>query len=167
MTAVRKVPSKRKKASPVDNFQKFFDVDFAISREQKNAVYGIRYQVYCEEQKYEPADRFPNRMEQDEFDEKSLHCLITHKSSGIHAGCVRLVSTGGRRSTDILPIEKHCPGSILPDFFRAQNLQRESICEISRLAVERRFRRRLGAQNPAAGFDTHVFASFLILAGLL
>ena len=74
MTALRKVETEVQKASLADNFKQFFDVDFAVSREQKNAVYGVRYRVYCEEHKYEPADRFPNHMEQDEFDEKSLHC---------------------------------------------------------------------------------------------
>jgi N-acyl amino acid synthase of PEP-CTERM/exosortase system len=58
------------------------------------------------------------------------------------------VGTGGRRATDILPFEKHCPDSIAPDFFRAQGLKRESVCEISRLAVDKRFRRRPGAQDP-------------------
>jgi N-acyl amino acid synthase of PEP-CTERM/exosortase system len=148
MTALRKVSPELQQATIVANFQRYFDVEFAVSPRQKAAVYGVRYNVYCEEQQYESADRFPNRQERDEFDEKSLHVLITHKSSGIHAGCVRLVSTGGRRETDILPFEKHCPDSVAPDFFRAQGLQRENICEISRLAVDRRFRRRPGAQDP-------------------
>ena len=148
MTALRKVSPELQQATIVANFQRYFDVEFAVSPRQKAAVYGVRYNVYCEEQQYESADRFPNRQERDEFDEKSLHVLITHKSSGIHAGCVRLVSTGGRRETDILPLEKHCPDSVAPDFFRAQELQRENICEISRLAVDRRFRRRPGAPDP-------------------
>ncbi|MCZ6831791.1 MAG: PEP-CTERM/exosortase system-associated acyltransferase [Gammaproteobacteria bacterium] len=151
MAALRVIATDPQGNSTVNLFQKYFDVDFAVSQEQKNAVFGLRYRVYCEERKHEPAHRFPNRMEHDEFDDKSLHCLITHKSSGIHAGCVRLVGTGGRRETDVLPFEKHCPGSVAPDFFRAQNLQREFICEISRLAVDRRFRRRPGAQEPLAG----------------
>jgi N-acyl amino acid synthase of PEP-CTERM/exosortase system len=150
MAALRLVSPAQQTRSLTDQFLAFFDVDFAVSQAQKNAVYGVRYRVYCEEQNYEPADRFPDRMEQDEFDAKSLHCLITHKASGIHAGCVRLVGTGGRRESDILPYEKHCPDSVEPDFFRTRDLQRDSICEISRLAVDRRFRRRPGARNPGA-----------------
>jgi N-acyl amino acid synthase of PEP-CTERM/exosortase system len=144
-TAIRRVSPEPQKPSPIEQFHQFFDVDFAVSQAQKNAVYGVRYRVYCEEQSYEPASSFPDCMERDEFDAKSLHVLITHKASGIHAGCVRLVGTGGRRQTDLLPYEKHCPDSVEPDFFRAQGLQRESICEISRLAVDPRFRRRPGA----------------------
>jgi N-acyl amino acid synthase of PEP-CTERM/exosortase system len=142
MTALRRVSPVPQKRSLIDQFHQFFDVDFAVSQAQKNAVYGLRYRVYCEEQHYEPVERFPDGMERDEFDAKSLHILITHKASGIHAGCVRLVGTGGRRQTDLLPYEKHCPDSVEPDFFRARGLQRESICEISRLAVDPRFRRR-------------------------
>ena len=145
MSALRRVSPEQQTRSLIDQFHEFFDVDFAVSQAQKNAVYGVRYRVYCEEQGYEPAASFPDHMERDEFDARSLHILITHKASGIHAGCVRLVGTGGRRQTDILPFEKHCPDSVEPDFFRTQGLQRESICEISRLAVDPRFRRRPGA----------------------
>jgi N-acyl-L-homoserine lactone synthetase len=150
MTALRRV-SPEETRSLVEQFHRFFDVDFAVSQQQKNAVYGVRYRVYCEEQNFEPSSNFPDRMERDEFDDKSLHCLITHKASGIHAGCVRVVGTGGRRQTDLLPYEKHCPESVDPDFFRAKDLKRESICEVSRLAVDPRFRRRPAAGVPAAG----------------
>ncbi|MFB3076595.1 MAG: PEP-CTERM/exosortase system-associated acyltransferase, partial [Lysobacterales bacterium] len=137
--------------SLAERFQQYFDVDFAGSLEQKSAVYRIRYRVYCEDLEYEPADLFPDRLERDIFDEHSLHCLITHRRSGKHAGCVRLVAAGGPYEGGVLPFEKNCPGSVAPEFFSARNLQRESMCEISRLAVDRLFRRRTGEQVTRLG----------------
>jgi len=63
-----------------ENFQRYFSVDLATTQEQKNAVYHIRYRVYCDEFHYEPADRFPDEREFDVYDDNSLHCLITHRS---------------------------------------------------------------------------------------
>ena len=134
------------KQSLTERFQQYFDVEFAGSREQKSAVYGIRYRVYCEDFGFEPAEDFPERQEHDEFDGQSLHCLVTHRRSGKPAGCVRVVSTVGRRGDTILPFEKHCPGSVKPEFYRTMGLQRDSLCEVSRLAVDRTFRRRGGEQ---------------------
>jgi N-acyl amino acid synthase of PEP-CTERM/exosortase system len=127
-----------------ERFHQYFDVDFAHSREQKSAVFGIRYRVYCEEFRFEPGQLFPDKMERDEFDERSLHCLITHRSTGKPAGAVRLVGTEDRRGKNLLPFERNCPGSLAPDFLSKRQLQRESMCEISRLVVDRPFRRRPG-----------------------
>ena len=74
-------------------------------------MYRLRYRVYCKELGYEPADNFPDGEEYDEDDLKSLHCLITHKRSGIAAGCVRLIKTGAREH-DPLPIERHCQANL-------------------------------------------------------
>jgi N-acyl amino acid synthase of PEP-CTERM/exosortase system len=149
MTALCETSPKRD-SNIVADFLRYFDVELAATPEQKAAVYGLRYKVYCLEEQYESAPRYPNRQETDEYDDRSLHCLITHRSSGIHAGCVRVVSgeKGG-----LLPFEKHCPDSVEPGFFQAHNLSRDNICEISRLAVDGRFRRRMGNQSPEQGKD--------------
>ena len=91
MTALRE-SSPKHASNLVDDFLRYFDMEFAATPEQRSAVYGVRYNVYCLEEQYEPASRYPDRQETDEYDDRSLHCLITHRSSGIHAGCVRVVS---------------------------------------------------------------------------
>ena len=58
------------KLSICENFQRYFTVEFAATAEQKKRVFEIRYRVYCEEFRYEPADQFPQRAESDDFDEK-------------------------------------------------------------------------------------------------
>jgi len=127
-----------------DNFLRYFNVAYASTNAQKSEVYGIRYSVYCDEFKYEPAHLFPNHEEKDEFDDNSLHAYIIHKASGIPAGCVRLVLPTGVGGLDALPFEKNCKDSLDQEYISGLNLERSSVCEISRLAVDGTFRRRAG-----------------------
>ncbi|MCB1844310.1 MAG: PEP-CTERM/exosortase system-associated acyltransferase [Halioglobus sp.] len=106
----------------------------------------MRYRVYCQEFSYEPADAFPDNQEFDEFDANSLHAIIYHKSSGLAAGCVRLVATTGPGGEDLLPFEKNCAGSLDQQYIESLALERDKVCEISRLAVDSAFRRRSGEQ---------------------
>jgi N-acyl amino acid synthase of PEP-CTERM/exosortase system len=127
-----------------ENFLRFFDVTFAATDTQKSEVFGIRYSVYCDEFGYEPAHLFPDHEEKDAFDAVSLHALVTHKGSGLPAGCVRLVSATGPGGSDPLPFEQNCAGSLDEAFVQSLNLDRTTVCEISRLAVDGPFRRRSG-----------------------
>ncbi len=129
-----------------ENFLRYFDVYYAASPEHLAQVYAIRYRVYCEEFSYEPAEAFPDRQEFDEFDANSLHALVYHKSSGRPAGCVRLVTTTGEGGGDLLPFEKNCAGSLDQEYIDGLGLERQKVCEISRLAVDSEFRRRSGEQ---------------------
>lgn len=128
-------------------FQDFFTVEFAKTKEQKSQVYGIRYRVYCDEFGYESVDEFPNQEEKDEYDDYSFHCLIMHKKSGLPAGCVRLVPALNDKGIDAsLPLELHCKDSLDHQYISSLNLDRQTVCEISRLAVDRLFRRRSGEE---------------------
>jgi len=127
-----------------DNFLRYFDVAFAGTPARKSEVYRIRYSVYCDEFKYEPAHLFPDHEEKDVFDEASLHALITHKASGMPAGCVRLVAPRENAVSDALPFEKNCGESLDEAFIAGLKLDRSTVCEISRLAVDGPFRRRAG-----------------------
>jgi len=127
-----------------ENFLRYFDVQFASSKEDLSAVFAIRYRVYCEEFSYEPAEAFPDREEKDEFDACSMHALIQHKSSGLPAGCVRMVVPTGEGGADPLPFEKNCAGSLDEALLEELRPERARVCEISRLAVDGAFRRRSG-----------------------
>ena len=127
-----------------ENFLRYFDVAFAGTDTLKGEVYGIRYNVYCEEFGYEPAEAFPDHQEKDGFDDYSLHALVTHKGSGLPAGCVRLVSPRGEDGVHPLPFERNCAQSLDKGFIDSLALDRSKVCEISRLAVDGMFRRRAG-----------------------
>jgi N-acyl amino acid synthase of PEP-CTERM/exosortase system len=148
-TAVKVI--EREEDSLTESFLQYFTIDLATTPAQKKSVYKIRYRVYCEEFGYEPAHRFPEKMEYDAYDDHSLHCLITNISSGKSAGCVRLIQTTDNRTNDFLPFEKSCAESLDTEFIRGLNLDRKRVCEISRLAVDAAFRRRAGEARTRFG----------------
>lgn len=125
-------------------FGEYFQVVLADTPELRDQVYGVRYDVYCTEFGYEPRDRFPDRKERDEYDPISKHCLIIHKPSGMAAGCIRMVPADESDPSMRLPFEKHCGDSLDRALLSQWNLPRSSVCEISRLAVHKSFRRRAG-----------------------
>lgn len=130
--------------SLTESFERYFRVELAVSEAQKRQVFGIRYRVYCEEFKYEPTDHFPEQLEIDEYDQFSRHCLIVHRSTDTPAGCVRLVPALGECDVDPLPLEKYCRTSLDWGYIENLKLDRNTVCEISRLAVDGAFRRRTG-----------------------
>lgn len=134
--------------SRLEEFNQYFELTPAITKEQRNMVYQIRYRVYCEEFGYESTEAFSNREETDAFDGQSSHCLVTHKASGLPVGCVRVVMVEGN---DPMPMELHGGDSIDQDFINTFAGRRGVICEISRLAVDGAFRRRSREQETRFG----------------
>ncbi len=133
-----------KTSTLIEDFTHYFSIQLVTSEQQAREVYGVRYRVYCEEFKYEATDLFPEEIETDEFDHQSLHCLIIHKESGRSAGCVRLVPVCNDLESGLLPFEKFCQPSLNTELIESLQLQRNTECEISRLAVDTAFRRRPG-----------------------
>jgi len=135
------------KESLVESFQRYFKVELATTEAQKKQIYGIRYRVYCDEFKYESVEKYPEKEEKDEYDDCSLHCLIVHRTTLKPGGCVRLVPAITESGENIqLPFEKYCPDSLDVEFIKQLHLDRQTVCEISRLAVDRVFRRRTGEE---------------------
>ncbi len=130
----------------VQSFQDYFVVRFAHTPALKKWAYQVRYRVYCDEFRYEAIEKYPDGLEKDEYDDFSLHCLVWHKKTQQAAGCVRLVPAWNGDSPVILPFEKHCPESIDSQCLQSINPDRQKVCEISRLAVDRLFRRRSGEE---------------------
>lgn len=137
--------------SRLAEFAQYFDLTAAVTQEQRNMVYQIRYRVYCEEFGYESPEAFRDHLETDDFDDQSMHCLVTHKASGVPVGCVRVVMPQGN---NLMPMEIHAGASIDQDFMRGFQSKRNTLCEISRLAVDGAFRRRRKEQeNPIGNVD--------------
>lgn len=134
--------------SRLKEFHHYFELSLAMSIEQRNMVYQIRYRVYCEEFGYESTETFRDHQETDEFDGQSLHCLVTHRGSGVPVGCVRLVLVNGK---EVMPMELHAGDSIDQEFMGSFDERRDAICEISRLAVDGAFRRRRKEQETRFG----------------
>jgi N-acyl amino acid synthase of PEP-CTERM/exosortase system len=113
-----------------------------------NEVYRLRYHVYCEEHSFEDPAQFPDRLERDTYDSRSLHSLLLHRPSGVIAGTVRLILPSGENPVGSLPIDDVCRE---PAFKEPNIFPRSRMAEVSRFLVSRSFRRRVGeAGSPTA-----------------
>jgi N-acyl-L-homoserine lactone synthetase len=95
-------------------------------------IYRLRYKVYCEEWGFEKPEDHIQGIEKDEFDKNSVH-FAARDSSGKLVGTIRLILN----SPEGYPIEKHCSLNINPD-----ELPRDNLSEISRLAISKDYRQR-------------------------
>lgn len=145
-----------RKKSIIDDFQEYFDVELALTPAQMERVFRLRYRVYCEEFGYEEADSFPDHLETDEFDAHSIHCVINHRLSGMPAACVRIVEVD---HNTVMPMERFCQDSLDPKLFWQRTVNRASVCEFSRLAVDGAFRRRAGERASRFGEITSMDCS--------
>tara|TARA_R110001583_G_scaffold25094_14_gene91185 strand:+ start:8956 stop:9699 length:744 start_codon:yes stop_codon:yes gene_type:complete len=123
----------------------------------RNASFNIRHQVYCEELNFEK--QTPEKMEMDEFDQYSIHCLIKHIPSSRYSGTVRIVRP--LKIGEIIPIQKYCLNSISTGKINPNDFAPHEICELSRLAVPAEFRRRQNDKFDGAAtgaIDRHTYS---------
>jgi N-acyl amino acid synthase of PEP-CTERM/exosortase system len=98
--------------------------------------YRLRYQVYCLERRFLPAEDYPDGREKDEFDQHSVHVGVLD-AWGELAATARVVSL--TKAGPGLPLFQHC--RIFAD--EAELLDPDNnVVEISRLSMSRRYRRR-------------------------
>lgn len=141
----------------IETYQRYFEVihvdeDPELLRE----VYRLRYHVYCVEHRFEDPARFADQMERDQYDERSLHSLLIHRPSGVIAGTTRLILPDATEPVGSLPIDIVCQESALKD---PSLMPRSSMGEVSRFAVSKSFRRRIGeAGSPSAVTDESIAA---------
>jgi N-acyl amino acid synthase of PEP-CTERM/exosortase system len=133
--------------SPTQMLERFrcgFRFRLATDDEEKRKAYRLRHEVYCEELGYEEPSDSRERLEFDEYDERSLHCLIEHRRSGRTAGCMRLVlpSIDDDCSDRRLPLQNYAGQSLTHASLHPALLDKNEICEVSRLAIALPFRKR-------------------------
>ena len=137
-----------------------FSFSLAITPQEKQRVFRLRYDVYCDELGYEqPTDRH-SLLEYDVYDEVAIHCLIEHRRTGLAAACTRLVMPQPEYlpPLDRLPLESYGGRSITHPELNPQRLHAGSYYEISRLAVAQAFRTRIkGNEVPGVSDNSHEF----------
>ncbi|MDX2367880.1 MAG: PEP-CTERM/exosortase system-associated acyltransferase [Colwellia sp.] len=131
--------------SIADNFNQYFKIRFASSKDLRQEAFKIRYSVYSRELGWEPENEL--EMETDECDDFTYHCLLEHRRTGVYAGCVRLVIPPVTQPDLLLPFEKNCLHTAHTHVVDSTTLPRGSFGEISRLAVISSFRRREKEKN--------------------
>ncbi|EIK43935.1 hypothetical protein O59_003016 [Cellvibrio sp. BR] len=150
------------------HFSQYLTPQLALSETLKHEVYQLRHKVYCEELHFE--DTKPEQIEQDEFDQRSVHCAIRHIKSEQLAGTVRVITT--KSSDDLLPLQKYCAQAVTHESLAPHNFLPHQICELSRLAVPALFRKRQSDQQEGAAtgvineetFSAHEMRAFPYIA---
>jgi N-acyl amino acid synthase of PEP-CTERM/exosortase system len=141
-----------------EGFKKYFEVATAFDETGRNEVFGIRHEVYCEELGFEPVR--PDRMETDEYDRHSLHCLMRTSTEPVNlVGCNRLVVARPEEPDYPLPFERTCAATLDRSIIDPARLPRGSIAEVSRLAVRHHYRRRKGETKSALALSDDDFGT--------
>jgi len=139
-----------------ERFRQWFELVPALDEVTLDQVFRIRHEVYCRDLGWEPT-RDDGR-EVDEFDAHSFHCLLRRRESGEPVGCTRLILARPQAPDAPLPFETACGDVLDRSAVDPARLPRRSLCEVSRLAVMRSFRRRKGEEVVAASLTQDDFA---------
>jgi len=131
-----------------DAYSRYFVAVLADTPALKDVAYALRYQVYCVEHRFENPDEHPDGKEKDAYDEHSVQSLLIYRASNTVAGTVRLILPTAHDHIGSLSIAKACDESLLWD---PQQMPRSSTAEVSRFAVSKDFRRRLGERGSPSG----------------
>ncbi|MFP4138098.1 MAG: PEP-CTERM/exosortase system-associated acyltransferase [Halomonas sp.] len=127
-----------------DAFLAKYRIILATTREERERVYRLRYDVYCQEIGYQPESFCQESLELDVHDKHSIHCYLEHRSSGLSAGCLRLVLPDPEacNGEHLLPLQEYGGSSLNHPRLQPSLLPRHEICEISRFAIARPFRHK-------------------------
>lgn len=125
-----------------------FSLELATSTELRNESYRLRHRVYVQELKYERAEDFPDGLERDAYDRRSLAVLLRHRASRSFVGCVRLIVADPVDASRPFPFEVTAVDRVVNGSSTFRDTPRDRIGEVSRLAVVREFRRRKVDQDP-------------------
>jgi len=128
-------------------FRRHFEVAPAFSDELKDAVYGIRHRVYCEELGFEPMRA--DRREKDEYDAHSVHLLIRNVADEGLIGCARMILARPGDPYYPLPFERTCSATLDRNLVDPTSMPRSAVAEVSRLAIVNTYRRRKGEGSTA------------------
>ena len=126
----------------------YFENRAADTPELIELAHALRYQVYVTERKFEDADQHIGGLEMDEFDDHSAHGLLFHRPTGDAIGTVRLIQPVKGKEDGNLPI-----GGLLKEnnLDLRDYVDVQKTVEISRFAISKSFRRRVGDDSGEAG----------------
>ncbi|WP_458527000.1 PEP-CTERM/exosortase system-associated acyltransferase [Onishia taeanensis] len=150
-----KLQEKGKMEDKIASFIKTFEFSIATTQQEKETLRRLRHQVFVEELDYQLSADTERKLEYDQFEDSSIHCFITHKRTGLIAGCMRLVTPmriGEERPS--LPLEGVCTPLFNHASYAPSRFQNAEICEVSRFAVPSTFRhKRRHDRVNGNGFD--------------
>jgi N-acyl amino acid synthase of PEP-CTERM/exosortase system len=135
-------------------FNQYFELVHADSDQLREEVFRLRYQVYIVETGFERCEDHPDGIERDAFDERSDHYLLRHRASGFYAATARMILPDLSAPLAPFPIERHCP------FYDGLAIRdpeaRRRLGELSRFAVSKAFKKRIGEAGSLIGVAGNV-----------
>jgi N-acyl amino acid synthase of PEP-CTERM/exosortase system len=138
-------------------FSKYFRYVPALTPELFREVYRIRHDVYCEDLKFEQTRA--DRQETDSYDEHSLYGLVQSVATSEYVGCARLILPNPKDPSQPFPVERMCAETIDRSIFDPSRIPRNTVAEVSRLAVIAAYRRRKGENRQPAPVSKESFGS--------
>jgi N-acyl amino acid synthase of PEP-CTERM/exosortase system len=140
------------------SFKKYFQIVPALSDALKYEAFRIRHKVYCEDLKFERIQS--EGVEIDGYDRHSLHLLIRSVQTNEFIGCTRIIRPQPEDPSCLLPFEKLCRSVLDKSIVDPGQLPRQTIAEVSRLAVVASYRRRKNEKNQSIGLSEQDFPPF-------
>jgi len=131
----------------IDHFNEYFEMVPGISDELKNEVYKLRYQVYCIETGFLNTQDYPDGLEFDDFDQRSIHYLIRHRKSGVYVASTRLILPDVNNPEKLFPLEQLCK---IDNDAVMQSIDKKHLGEVSRFCVSKAFKKRKNEANTIA-----------------
>jgi N-acyl amino acid synthase of PEP-CTERM/exosortase system len=137
----------------LDLFNEHFEVVTADTPDRLRECYRLRYEVYCKEGIIPgfPPEDYPDGLEYDHYDERSVHSLLIHKPSLQVAGSVRIILTDRENPGEKLPLEEIAGDSLFRNRIPYEHMLRSRLGEISRLILVPKFRARRGENRKPYG----------------
>ncbi len=123
----------------IDAFNQYFEMVPAVSKELKDEVYKLRYQVYCIEIAGYKPDDYPDKREYDEYDRHSIHFLILHRGTGEYIATTRLILPDLASPDKLFPLEANCE---IDNITVMKHINRANLAEASRFCISKAFKKR-------------------------
>lgn len=133
----------------ITEFHKYFEIVTADTAELENEVFRMRYKVYCEELGDLDTKDYPDGLERDEYDRRSVHYLLRHRGRDEYVGAVRLILPNFDDLEEPCPLELN----MAQRFYQGAALRvpRQHTAEISRFMLTRSVRSRPGESETRFG----------------
>jgi len=124
-------------------FHQYFEIIDADTPELLKTVFDLRYRILCVHNTFPDfgGSKFPDGLEKDEYDTRSIHILLCHKPTGTYIGTTRLILPKLKDPADKFPTELNT--RFYPDFVLDPS-SRSHTAEISRFAILNDFFKRKG-----------------------
>lgn len=125
------VPVTSLQGMALSHMNRFFGLRIDPHPELLEQSYALRYEAYCLDEQFLDPAVYPDKIETDEFDDRSIHLAVMHKQNHLLTATARIIRTAGDLCS--LPMYRYCE----VDSQVHRRLNRCRVGEVSRLIASR------------------------------